>query len=64
MSLIVTANIPNPDHFYNRLIDMQRDLSEDDVHMMNAKLILLLANHIGDTALLNEAMDLAKPAES
>ena len=64
MSLIVTANISNPDHFYNRLIDMQRDLSEDDVHMMNAKLILLLANHIGDTALLNEAMDLAKPAES
>ncbi len=59
MGLILHANIKNPDNFYNRLIDQQRDLSEDDIQMMNAKLILLLANHIGDEELLFEAMDLA-----
>ncbi|MBB6520068.1 DUF2783 domain-containing protein [Pseudoteredinibacter isoporae] len=64
MSLNLNANIPNPDNFYNRLIDMQRDLSEEEVQMMNAKLILLLANHIGEESLLFEAMDLAKPIHS
>ncbi len=64
MSLNLKANLSKPDNVYNRLIDMQRDLSEDEVQMMNAKLILLLANHIGEEALLFEAMDLAKPSES
>lgn len=64
MSLNLKANLSKPDNVYNRLIDMQRDLSEDEVQMMNAKLILLLANHIGEEALLFEAMDLAKPTES
>ncbi len=60
MGLILHTNIENPDNFYNRLIDQQRDLSEDEIQMMNAKLILLLANHIGDEKLLFEAMDLAQ----
>ncbi|MCV6622236.1 MAG: DUF2783 domain-containing protein [Cellvibrionaceae bacterium] len=61
MSLQLQANILKPDNFYNRLIDMQRDLSEEEVQMMNAKLILLLSNHIGEEEVLFEAMDLAKP---
>lgn len=61
MSLQLQANIAKPDNFYNRLIDMQRDLSEEEVQMMNAKLILLLSNHIGEEEILFEAMDLAKP---
>jgi len=61
MSLQLQANIAKPDNFYNRLIDMQRDLSEEEVQMMNAKLILLLSNHIGEEEVLFEAMDLAKP---
>ena len=63
MSLNLKANLSKPDNVYNRLIDTQRDLSEDEVQMMNAKLILLLANHIGEEALLFEAMDLAKPSK-
>ncbi len=59
MKLNLKANITNPDDFYQKLIDMQRDLSEDEVQLMNAKLILILANHIGDTEVLNQAMDAA-----
>ena len=60
MSLLLTPNIANPDDFYQQLIDMQRDLSDDEVQLMNAKLILLLANHIGDAETLTEAMNLAR----
>lgn len=57
--LNLNPNIDNPDDFYQHLIDMQRDLSEDEVQLMNAKLILVLANHIGDKAVLSQAMEVA-----
>ncbi len=60
MNLNLNANIEKPDDFYQELIDMQRDLGDDEVQLMNAKLILILANHIGDQAILSEAMKLAK----
>ncbi len=60
MSLNLKANIIRPDDFYQELIDMQRDMSEDDVQLMNAKLILVLANHIGDQETLSEAMIVAR----
>ena len=60
MALNLTANIARPDDFYQELIDMQRDMSEDDVQLMNAKLILILANHIGDQETLSEAMVVAR----
>ncbi|MBL4767419.1 MAG: DUF2783 domain-containing protein [Rhodobacteraceae bacterium] len=60
MALNLKANIARPDDFYQELIDMQRDMSEDNVQLMNAKLILILANHIGDQETLSEAMLLAR----
>ncbi|MCK5424075.1 MAG: DUF2783 domain-containing protein [Emcibacter sp.] len=60
MALNLKANIARPDDFYQELIDMQRDMSEDDVQLMNAKLILIMANHIGDQETLSEAMLLAR----
>ncbi|VAV95128.1 hypothetical protein MNBD_ALPHA02-1545 [hydrothermal vent metagenome] len=60
MALNLKANISRPDDFYQELIDMQRDMSEDNVQLMNAKLILILANHIGDSETLSEAMRLAR----
>ncbi|MBL4894655.1 MAG: DUF2783 domain-containing protein [Emcibacter sp.] len=60
MALNLKVNIARPDDFYQELIDMQRDMSEDDVQLMNAKLILIMANHIGDQDILSEAMTLAK----
>ena len=60
MALNLKVNIERPDDFYQELIDMQRDMSEDDVQLMNAKLILIMANHIGDQETLSEAMRIAQ----
>ena len=48
------------DDFYQSLIDLHRGLSEDQSVEVNAKLILILSNHIGDVAVLREAMALAR----
>lgn len=48
------------DDFYQLLIDTHRDLSDEQSAMVNAKLVLLLANHVGDIAVLREAMALAR----
>jgi hypothetical protein len=42
------------------LIDSHRDLDEEQNKMLNAQLILLLSNHIGDLAVLREAMTIAR----
>jgi len=48
------------DDFYEALIDTHRDLSDEQSAMVNARLILLLANHIGDIGILREAMQIAR----
>jgi len=48
------------DDFYQLLIDTHRDLSESQSAMLNAKLILILSNHIGDISVLREAMQIAR----
>ena len=53
-------NIQAPDDFYQELVDMHRDLSVEQSALVNAKLILLLANHVGDAAVLREAMRAAR----
>ena len=53
-------NLAAPDDFYECLIDMHRDLTEAQSARVNAKLILLLANHIGDAGVLGEAMSAAR----
>ncbi len=60
MKLKLESNLPAPDDFYQALIDMHRDLSDEQSQMVNARLILLLANHIGDMEALTEAMALAR----
>lgn len=54
--LITTPNLANPDDFYEALIDMHRDLDDAQSEAVNARLILLLANHIGDLQILRDAM--------
>jgi len=56
MSLILTPNIPDPDGFYQELIDSQRDMNDAQASAMNCKLILVLANHIGDRTVLRQAL--------
>ena len=48
------------DDFYEALIDTHRDLSDEQSALLNARLILLLANHIGDLGVLREAMKIAR----
>jgi hypothetical protein len=55
-TLNIEPNIGKFDDFYEALIDMHRDIDATQSEMVNAKLILLLANHIGDLGVLREAM--------
>ena len=48
------------DDFYEALIETHRDLSDDQSAMVNAKLVLLLANHVGDISVLRQAMQIAR----
>jgi hypothetical protein len=59
MPLQTKANIADPDGFYQELIDSQRDLREGEAELMNCKLVLILANHIGDRDVLREAIQRA-----
>jgi hypothetical protein len=59
-ALIIDSNHPAPDDFYERLIAMHRGLSDEQSALVNAKLVLLLANHIGDPEVLAQAMAAAR----
>jgi hypothetical protein len=48
------------DDFYEALIDTHRDLSDAQSQLLNAKLILLLSNQIGDIATLRQALAIAR----
>ena len=53
-------NLDSADDFYEALIDAHRGLEEQQSHALNAKLILLLANHVGSLAVLREALAAAR----
>ena len=53
-------NLASADDFYEKLIEMHRGLTDEQSELVNARLILLLANHIGDMAVLQEAMRVAR----
>ncbi|MNU37818.1 hypothetical protein D3C71_264760 [compost metagenome] len=58
--LITETNLSSPDDFYEALIDAHQGLSNEQSQELNAALILLLANHLGDVALLKEALGQAR----
>lgn len=60
MKLQVESRLPDPDGFYETLMALHRDLDEAQSRLVNAKLILLLANHIGDPEVLEDAMAIAR----
>jgi len=59
-ALITDINLPDPDGFYELLISTHSDLSPPQSEALNARLVLLMANHIGDLSVLREAMKLAR----
>jgi len=56
MELDLTPNIPDPDGFYDELLAAHDGLSKEESDAFNARLILILANHIGDRDVLREAL--------
>ena len=62
MPLIRTPQIDDPDGFYEELVNAQRELPDDTAQKMLAKLVLLLANHVGDRRVLSEAIAVAAQA--
>jgi hypothetical protein len=58
--LNVEPNIEDHDAFYEMLVDTHQDLSDEQSKMLNAQLILLLSNHIGDLDVLREAFSIAR----
>ena len=49
--------VDSPDDFYARLIELHDGLSSEESHKVNAKVILMLANHVGDTDVLYEVLE-------
>ena len=54
--LITTPNIPDPDGFYDELLRTHDGLDHEESVALNARLVLILANHIGNRAILSEAL--------
>jgi hypothetical protein len=53
-------NIADPDGFYAELIGAHEGLGDDESAAFNARLVLILANHIGDRKVLSEALEAAR----
>ena len=59
-NLITDPNIERPDDFYEALIEAHRELSPEQSHALNARLVLLLANQVGHLDTLKAALDAAR----
>jgi hypothetical protein len=62
--LKLDPNIARPDEFYEALMDLHRGLTDEQSAAANARLILLLANHVGDLDVLKQAIALANEDSS
>lgn len=60
MTLNLTPNIKAADDFYADLLAAHQGLTKDESDAFNARLILVLANHIGDNETLRQALDAAQ----
>ncbi|WP_298917030.1 DUF2783 domain-containing protein [uncultured Roseobacter sp.] len=60
MTLNLTPNIPDPDGFYDALLAAHEGLEKEQSDAFNARLILVLCNHIGDRDVLRQALEAAK----
>jgi Protein of unknown function (DUF2783) len=58
--LTAHSRFADPDAAYRLIVEAHRGLSEAQSHALNARLVLVLANHVGDLAVLKQALELAK----
>jgi len=59
-ALVTESRFPDPDRAYRALIEAHRGLSDEESAALNTSLVLILANHIGDPAVLQQALALSK----
>jgi Protein of unknown function (DUF2783) len=60
MALSTSSNFAKPDDAFRMIVEAHRGLSDAQSADLDAALVLVLANHIGDLAVLREAIELAK----
>jgi hypothetical protein len=56
----LTPHFQDGDAFYEQLLDAHAELSREDAELFNARLILLLANQVGDARVLRECIEAAR----
>ena len=61
-ALRTEPRLADPDGFYAALMDAHRGLDDAASRRLDARLVILLSNHIGDEDVLREAMALARAA--
>jgi hypothetical protein len=54
------SRFADPDAAYRALVEAHRGLTEEESNDLNARLVLILANHIGDLGVLRKAIEVAK----
>jgi hypothetical protein len=62
MPLIKDQNLADPDAVYRAIVEAHRGLTQAQCASLDAALVLVLANHIGDAAVLGEALELVRQA--
>jgi hypothetical protein len=60
MALVTKPNIADADGFYAKLLASHRGMTEAQSHALTARLVLILANHVGDADTLDAALALAR----
>jgi len=60
MALSTDSNFAKPDDAFRAVVEAHRGLSDAESADLDAALVLILANHIGDIGVLREAIALAK----
>lgn len=60
MALSTSSNFAKPDDAFRMIVEAHRGLSDAQSADLDAALVLILANHIGDLDVLSEAIELAK----
>lgn len=59
-NLVTESRFDDPDAAFRLIVEAHRGLSEEDSARLNARLVLILANHAGNLAVLRQALDLAR----
>lgn len=58
--VVTSPNLQDPDGFYAAFVAAHQGLSDEQSELLNARLALILANHVGDPDVLREALELAR----